>query len=565
MALLKELLMIEWQRRLCLGEQPLLEEYTGRFPEQARWIQKAIPGRYAGLETTIDFVLPAKSTSDQLPHLRDYEVLEKVGGGGMGVVYKARKRSRLDGGFVALKMIADHLVSRDSIERFIIEMRNQARHQHPHIVHILDSGQDDCRPYFTMLFHGGGDLSDVLKEHGRLEPTMAARYISRIAWAVHYLHDQDEPLLHRDLKSRNIVLDHYCDENFPYGRPYLADFGLVRALEKTSLIFAERPIEGTIPYMAPEQAEGRKVVPASDVWGLGVVLFECLTGDLPFRGETDAETIYQILHRETPSPRAAHPAIPRELERICLKCLKKPLASRYQSVRELIDDLECFFKADPLPHARPQGLGERVIQWARRAPALAARLAVIVACSAIIWGYPLVVGRFAPLAPDHPIATIHRHLGFSASEAMTTAILVWANQIILLAWGLISWAFQRRLNRSPRDDGIQLGWRIADVTALVLLIQLDDALMSPLTVAFGVLIAASAFSSRPNQIIQTTLLSMAGYVVLALTYRYSHPSLDRPYRHFQYLAGLTILCVILVFQASRTRTLARIGGERLRA
>ncbi len=214
---------------------------------------------------------------------------------------------------------------------------------------------------------------------------------------------------------------------------------------------------------------------------------------------------------------------------------------------------------------RPEALRERVCQWAWRAPALAARLAVIVICSAIIWSYPLLAGHFAPLGPDHPVVTtILSHLGLSRSNEMTTAVLVWTNQATLVAWGLISWAFQRQLERKGRDDGIQLGWRIADVIALVVLIQLDDALMSPLTVAFAVLIVASALGSCANQIIETTLLSMAGYGLLAVTYRIMHPFLDRPYRHFHYLAGLAVLCVILVYQANRTRALDRIGGERLR-
>jgi eukaryotic-like serine/threonine-protein kinase len=565
MALLKELLMIEWQRRLRLGERPVLEEYVDRFPEQARWIREATLGRDPSLGTTVGSEPTATPTSDQLPLLRDYEVLEKIGGGGMGVVYLAKKRSWIDGS-VALKMIADQLLSRDSMERFIIEMRSQARIRHPHIVQILDSGHEDGRPYFTMTFYEGSDLSHVLKEHEPLEPRTAALYVCRIAWAVHYLHDRDKPLLHRDLKPQNILLDRYRDGSFPFGRPYLADFGLVKLLDETPPALARGAMEGTIPYMAPEQVEGGHVVPASDVWGLGVILFESLTRQHPFRGETKAEMIYQILNREAPSPRGVRPEIPRDLQRICLKCLRKPLGSRYRSASELIEDLECFLKGEPLIHARSEAPGERVIQWARRAPALASRLAVIVVCSAIIWGYRLITGKFAPLEADHPVVTmIFSRMALPGSDAVTTTVLVWANQVILVAWGLISWAFQRRLQRTPRDDGIQLGWRIADVTALVLLIQLDDAIMSPLTVAFAILIVASAFWSRADQIIQTTLLSMAGYGLLALTYRLCHPSMDRPYRHFHYLAGLAILAVMLVYQANRTRALARIGGERLRA
>ena len=564
--LIHELLMIEWQRRLGLGEQPLLEEYIDRFPEQAVWGRILTLGQNPSLRTTAGFDNGAGPSFDsQLPILSEYEVMAEIGRGGMGVVYLARKRSQLHDRNVALKMIADHLVSRDNVDRFVLECQKQARFSHPHIVQVLDSGQDAGRPYFTMTFYGGSDLACVLTEHGPFEPRTAALYVSRIAWAVHFLHDRAHLLLHRDLKPQNVLLDQYPDSSFPFGRPYLADFGLVQLIEEASPNSARGAVEGTIPYMAPEQVEGKTVVPASDVWGLGVMLFELLTGRRPFRGETNAETIYQIVHQETPSPRAIRPEIPLDLQRICLKCLKKPLETRYASAVELIEDLECFFKNEPLVHVRPEALRERVSQWAWRAPALAARLAVIVTCSAIIWSYPLITGHFAPVGPDHPVVTtILPHLGRPASSAMTAAVLVWTNQITLVAWGLVSWAFQRQLERGTRDNGIQFGWRIADVIALVVLIQLDDALMSPLTVAFAVLIVASSLGSHANQIIQTTLLSMAGYGLLAITYRFMHPLLDRPYRHFHYLAGLAVLCVILVYQANRTRALDRIGGERLR-
>ena len=571
MALLEELLMIEWQRRLRLGERPVLEEYVGRFPEQALWIRSVLVGSVGGPESTVDFNPIATPTSDQPPYLNDYELIKEIGRGGMGVVYLARKRSRLDGGLVALKMIAEHLLSRDNIERFITEMRNQARLEHPHIVQVLDSGREGGRPYFTMTYYCGSDLSGVLERHGPLEPRTAALYVSRIAYAVKFLHEQknDEKkrILHRDLKPKNILLDHYCDGSFPFGRPHLGDFGLVKLLEEASPILARGVMEGTIPYMAPEQVGADEDIgPATDVWGLGVILFELLTRQGPFRGETEAEIIYQILHRETPSPRAIRPGIERELERICLKCLKKPLESRYRSASELIEDLECFFKGEPLIHARPKGPVERLVQWARRAPALAARLAAVVACSSIIWGYRLITGRFAPLEADHPVVTIILSgIGLSASKAVTMLVLVWANQVILVAWGLISWACQRRLDRSRRDDGIQFGWRIADVVTLVLLIQLDDALLSPLTVAFAVLIVASAFWSRADQIIQTTLLSMAGYSLLVLVHWRCHGSLDHPYRHLHYLVALAILCLILVDQANRTRALVRIARTRLRS
>jgi hypothetical protein len=179
-----------------------------------------------------------------------------------------------------------------------------------------------------------------------------------------------------------------------------------------------------------------------------------------------------------------------------------------------------------------------------------------------MWGYRIAVGRFAGLQQDHWANFIEKS-GILPSFISIEAILVWMNQVIFIAWGLASWAFQRRLNRRQDQGGLQFGWRVVDVAVFTLLIELDDALMSPLTVAFPVLIVASAFWARADQIRQTTLLSMAGYTLLVLSYRYFHPpGADRPWRHFHYLVGLAAVGLMLTYQANRTRALARICGDR---
>ena len=498
-----------------------------------------------------------------------YELLKPLGGGSMGVVYLARKSSTPQE--VALKIIAEDLVSRDYIDYFVTEMESLSRLQHPNIVQILDSGHHDGRPYFTMTYCRGGDLDGVIKEHGTLEPTQAALYVSHIAGALQYFHDQGVAdrghlTIHGDLKPKNTLLGDCRDDRFPYGWPYLADFGVVGLLRDISPGSAPGFSVGTLHYMSPEQADGWQALgPASDVWGLGVILFECITGSLPFRGETEAETRYQINHRETPSPRAIRPDIPRVLQLICLKCLKKRPEDRYRSAAELVEDLECPLKGRPLVHAQPDAFRDRVVQWTRRAPALAARLAIIAACSAILWGYTLVKGEYAPLASDNPlgqfVTMILSRLGFSPVGQAAEAVLVWANQVTLIAWGLASWAFQRHLDRSRLEGGLQFGWRVADVVALVFLIQFDDALMSPLTVAFAVLIVASAFWSRADQIIQATLLSVAGYLVLVAIHLPTHNGADRLYRHFHYLVGLALLGLMLTYQANRTQALLRLSGS----
>jgi serine/threonine-protein kinase len=220
--------------------------------------------------------------------------------------------------------IAKHALSSENIDLFLNEIKHLVRHQHPHIVQILDSGQQDGRPYFTMTYSCGFDLVHIIKDNGSLNPTTAAFYVSQIAWAIHYFHTQSDRLVHEDLKPTNILLDHHVEGNFPHGLPYLADFGFVELLRKVSVGVYREDVVGTPAYMSPEQAEGQtNVDPLSDVWRLGVILFEYVTRSPPFQGETRAEILYQIINREAPSPRAIQLDIPHDLQRICPKCLKK--------------------------------------------------------------------------------------------------------------------------------------------------------------------------------------------------------------------------------------------------
>jgi hypothetical protein len=191
---------------------------------------------------------------------------------------------------------------------------------------------------------------------------------------------------------------------------------------------------------------------------------------------------------------------------------------------------------------------------------------MIAACSAVMWSYWAASGSFAGLLPSHWASLVKRLLKWSGAlggSIPTEAILVGMNQVILIAWGLASWAFQRQLNRRRDQGGLQLGWRLADVAAMTLLLEFDDALMSPLTIAFPLLIVASAFWARADQIRQTTLLSMAGYVSLVLSFCYFHlPGEVRLWRHFEYLVCLAAIGLMLVHQANRTRALERICAGR---
>ena len=213
-------------------------------------------------------------------------------------------------------------------------------------------------------------------------------------------------------------------------------------------------------------------------------------------------------------PPSRLPGIPDALERICLKCLRKATRDRYVPPTNSWRS-ERFVRGSRSRNAAPHAW-QRVRDWARSEPALAARLAVIGACSAIMWGYRLIAGRYVPLPPDHWAKRLAES-GILGGYVSIEAVLVWLNQAILAAWGLASWAFQRQLTRGgeQRWPPVRLAGRRC--RGLCLLIELDDALMSPLTVAFAVLIVASAFWARADQILQTTLLSMSGYTVLVLS------------------------------------------------
>jgi serine/threonine-protein kinase len=538
--LLEDLLRIELELRRAAGVRPCVGEYLERFPAEAELIDRV--------------VREATGDGDDLPRrfVGKYELLEEVGRGREGIVYRAREEgiAPLE---VAVKLLGAGVVgSRADAQRFIKEVRAMARIDHDHIVAYRGSGDDRGQLYYVMRYMRGSNLARFLTERREpLDPVDAARLLIQIAEAVGYLHAQQPPIVHRDLKPHNILLDEA-------GKLYVADFGLAVLLDGDGG-GVEGGACGTIPYIAPEQFDGRfgEVGPSSDIYSLGVILYELIVGRPLF--PRARESILRTLDSDPLPPSRLRAGVPDDLERICLKCLRKATRDRYASTDVLVAELNRFEQNLPLLETPPHNPWQRIRHWARSEPALAARLAVIVACSAILWGYRLIVGRYAPLLPGHwarrpEVAIILGTVG------PIEAVLVWMNQTILAAWGLASWAFQRQLTRTRQDGGLQLGWRVVDVAALSLLIELDDALMSPLTVAFAVLIVASAFWARADQILQTTFLSMAGYIILALIYRLIHPDLDRPYRHFHYLVGLALLGLMLTYQANRTRALARICG-----
>jgi WD40 repeat protein len=356
------------------GEAVRFEEYVSRFPhlgpalraqlevEEALAQGDLSAAPPAPLGTTVPAAAPA--APQPLPQLEGCDLLGELGRGAMGVVFRGWQRGARRP--VAVKLLAADVPA----GRVQAEIEAASRMQHPNVVQAFEVKQHEGRAALVLEYVEGGNLAQKLA--GKPQPPAdAARLVETLAWAMAYAHGRG--VIHRDLKPSNVLLSAGPDEPLRLCVPKISDFGLAKLVEGPQGLTATTDVLGTPSYMAPEQAGGSAadVGPAADVWALGAILYECLTGRPPFLGQSVIDTLDQVRHQEPVPPSRLQPKTPRDLEIICLKCLDKSPARRYAGARELAEDLRHFQAGEPI-RARAVGAPERAWKWARRRPATAA-------------------------------------------------------------------------------------------------------------------------------------------------------------------------------------------------
>ncbi|MFO0890676.1 MAG: serine/threonine-protein kinase [Isosphaeraceae bacterium] len=551
--LFAELLALEIELRRESRERPSPQEYRERFPQFQPQVEAAFRspggGPRAG-ESTVQWdhsdCFADTSGGEGMPNriggrngkecperLGDYELLEEIARGGMGVVYKGRHVALKR--VVAVKMIlSGAMATPEERARFRREAEAAANLDHPNIVPIYEVRDHDGILYFSMKLIDGGSLAQCTPEF-RDAPRRVARLLVSIARAVDFAHGKG--FIHCDLKPSNILIDRS-------GQPQITDFGLARRAAGESSLTVSGAVMGTPSYMAPEQASGHResIGPGTDVYGLGAILYELLTGQPPFRASSMMETVVQVLERDPVPPRERAPGLPRELETICLKCLEKLPEDRYATPLELAEDLERFLHGEVV---EATGTFQRLRRWTRREPEVVSRvggLALMAVCSEL----------------NHRLFSPNRNLWVHYKVQGT-----------LLLWALSALLFQFLWRRGWRTDRVRMLWSTADILFLTVALRILNRLESTLLVGYPLMIAASGLWFRVNLVWYTTALAIAGYLVLycANAFDWGKPFptwADREELQYPniYIAALILTGFVIVRQVKRILALGQYYEKR---
>lgn len=535
----------EYTSALQAGRNVDCRELLRRYPQLCEYVDALdILEHFGGAATYDDETIVSQSETDEPVGTAEggsslhgmlgpgdefgkFRIHAEIGRGGMGVVFRATQTDlKRD---VAIKVIRSHqLAGPEELRRFRVEARAAARLHHPHIVAIHEIGEIEGLSYFAMDYVEGETLAERLSR-GVLKPEDAAQLLAEIADAVHYLHSQH--VLHRDLKPSNILLD-------GEGKPFVTDFGLARIFGDESQQTRSGAIIGTPSYMSPEQASGRNklISPATDVYSLGVLLYEMLTGRPPFREENPLDTLVQVIEGEPLLPRQIRKEIPRALERICLKCLEKEPEKRYPTAAALADDLRNFLTGEVVSASSPQWRS-RLRRWTRRYPATACRLGGILAVLAIL--------EFRHVL--NLVVDVHYHI-----EVMS----------IFIIWAAVIGVFQF-LSRNPRiAPYLEYGWCATDaifMTVLLFRTQQTTGGLGPLVIGYPMIVAASGMFFNVGVVIACTLFSCLGYVAI---WRWYPGEPGEPLYGTVFLTVLCILGAVTAYQVHRVRVLSRFYDKR---
>ncbi|HLW65768.1 MAG TPA: serine/threonine-protein kinase [Gemmataceae bacterium] len=479
-----------------------------------------------------------------------YQIIRELGRGGMGVVYLARDTDLKR--MVALKMIlAGSMAGEEYRQRFQAEIRAAAKLEHEGIVRIYDTGEFNGLPYLAMQFIDGPSLAECLGKK-KFHREDAARCVAHLARTVEYLHSQG--IVHRDLKPANVLLEmrnaelgmrnegkNSSDSAFRIPNSALAkitDFGVAKILEEDSHATRTGMVVGTPGYMSPEQARGesRTVGPAADVYSLGAILYEMLTGRPPFVGDTPLVVLLQVMSDEPLAPRRFDPKIPRDLEFICLKCLEKAPERRYRSAAELAQALELHLKGEILPVSRLT-LWEDITRLVRRMPAVAARVGILFLVIFVL------ILRAIQSGNDHFSKTIP----WIRLHHIVLALGVWIG---------LSALFQRMLRTERGNRLVPYLWSFMEVLLLTTLLLVTDSFESPIDIGYPLLIAAAGLWVRERLVWFTTLCAVVGYGIASVVILLLEAG-DNPHRHVIFIIGLVLMGYLVTYQVRRFRSLSR--------